>query len=175
MQVGFKSGSVSGTSGTIGSEGATFVAVGGNGSWDQNGYGTGSTPYPILLDLRPIDELLNPMNFPGEPQVYETVRQNLRRAILSHLRRAAPRELNRLASLPEVKPPPPKKVEPVEMWSVYIRRAACTKWVGDFRGDISGTIYIAGKPGAAGGRGAEAGEKNSTVRLTLFEASSWSI
>lgn len=73
------------TSGSIGSEGASFVAVGGNGSWDQNGYSAGSTPYPILLDLRPLTELLNPMNFPGEPEIYVGVRRNLEKAIADYI------------------------------------------------------------------------------------------
>ena len=122
IQGGMKSGTASGTSGTIGKEGATFVAVGGNGSWDQNGYSAGNTPYPVLLDLRPLDELLNPMNFPGEPQVYDTVRRNLKRAIAGYLARSG-RPLSTRSSLPEVKPFTP---EPVEVWHVYVRQIWCT-------------------------------------------------
>lgn len=73
-------------SGTIGSEGATFVAVGGNGSWDQNGYSAGGTPYPILLDLRPIDELLNPLNFPEEELVYTQLRRLLSKRLVQYLK-----------------------------------------------------------------------------------------
>jgi len=62
---------------TTGRERTTFQAVGGNGSWDQNGFAVGDRPAPILLDLRPLDELLNPLNFPGEPEVYEKVRARL--------------------------------------------------------------------------------------------------
>lgn len=64
-----------------GSERATFQAVGGNGSWDQNGFAAGERPAPILLDLRPLDELLNPINFPGEPEVYGEVRTRLHKRI----------------------------------------------------------------------------------------------
>ncbi|MEO0411127.1 MAG: MAC/perforin domain-containing protein [Pseudomonadota bacterium] len=83
---GVMSGRKTGTSGSIGSEGATFVAVGGNGSWDQNGYSAGGTPYPILLDLRPIYELLNPINFPGETQIYEDTRFALKQEFARYLR-----------------------------------------------------------------------------------------
>jgi len=91
------------TSGTIGNEGATFVAVGGNGSWDQNGYSAGTTPYPILLDLRLLHELLNPMNFPGEPEIYVTVRRNLERAVSTYLAQYAS-SLSAESLLPEIVP-----------------------------------------------------------------------
>jgi hypothetical protein len=80
------SGSKTSNSGTIGSEGATFVAVGGNGSWDQNGYSAGGTPYPILLDLRPIDELLSPLNFPDEELVYTQLRYTLKKRLEEYLK-----------------------------------------------------------------------------------------
>ncbi|MEO0590926.1 MAG: MAC/perforin domain-containing protein, partial [Pseudomonadota bacterium] len=41
-----------------------FQAVGGTGSWNQDGFGSG-TPYPILADIRPLYQLLSPLNFPG--------------------------------------------------------------------------------------------------------------
>ena len=63
----------------------TFVALGGNGSWDQSGFATGDTPYPILLDLRPLDQLLNPMNFPGQPEIYEQARAKLATAIAKYM------------------------------------------------------------------------------------------
>jgi len=72
-------------SGTIGSEKTTFVGVGGNGSWNENGWTKGDVTYPILLDLRPIDELLTPMNFPNEPEIYLKVRSKLKTAIDSYL------------------------------------------------------------------------------------------
>lgn len=78
-------GQKTGVSGSMGSEGASFVAVGGNGSWDQNGYSAGSTPYPILLDLRPIYELLNPINFPGEIFMYQNTRRALEQAVDRYL------------------------------------------------------------------------------------------
>lgn len=71
------SGSGSGSSDEL----ATFEAVGGNGSWDEKGYAAGQTLYPILLDLRPLDELLNPINFPGEPEIYGKVRAELAQRI----------------------------------------------------------------------------------------------
>lgn len=80
------SGKTTANSGTIGNEGATFVAVGGNGSWDQNGYSAGGTPYPILLDLRPIDELLNALNYPEERYVYTVVRNALQKRIEVYLK-----------------------------------------------------------------------------------------
>ncbi|MDZ7668750.1 MAG: MAC/perforin domain-containing protein [Gammaproteobacteria bacterium] len=104
-------GETTGTSGSIGSEGATFVAVGGNGSWDQGGYSAGGTPYPILLDLRPLHELLNPMNFPGEPEIYQTVRDNLERAIVAYLQKNSAR-LDNASLLPEVLPKPPPAAKP---------------------------------------------------------------
>ena len=66
-------------------ERSTFEAVGGNGSWDEKGFSAGQTPYPILLDLRSIGELLNPMNFPGEEDVYGKVRQRLEARIIDYL------------------------------------------------------------------------------------------
>ncbi|MEO0607472.1 MAG: MAC/perforin domain-containing protein [Pseudomonadota bacterium] len=83
------SGQMTGGSGAFSDRGATFIAVGGNGSWDQNGFALGDTPYPILLDLRPIEELLSPMNFPGEPEVYQTVRAALSDAVSAYIAREA--------------------------------------------------------------------------------------
>lgn len=59
----------------------TFDAVGGNGSWDQNGFSAGDAHYPILADLRPLSDLLNPINFPGQPEIYVELRGRLGRAI----------------------------------------------------------------------------------------------
>jgi hypothetical protein len=108
-------GQVTGSRGTVGNEGATFVAVGGNGSWDQGGYSAGGTPYPILLDLRPIYELLNPMNFPGEPEVYQRVRENLKRAVVAYLESnttalSSDSMLPKVEPLPPPAPPPPRQV-----------------------------------------------------------------
>lgn len=136
-------GRETGESGSMGSEGATFVSVGGNGSWDQNGYTAGETPAPILLDLRPIYELLNPMNFPGEPEVYQTVRRNLKRAVETYIQRNTG-PLSSAAHLPEVIP---VKKE-IEEWHVYVRHAQCNGsgvWrVKDFTGMISVKGYRGG-------------------------------
>ncbi|MEZ5459952.1 MAG: MAC/perforin domain-containing protein [Steroidobacteraceae bacterium] len=59
----------------------TFDAVGGNGSWDQNGFSAGDAHYPILADLRPLSDLLNPINFPDQPEVYGPLRREFARAI----------------------------------------------------------------------------------------------
>lgn len=134
-------GTTTGTSGSLGSENASFVAVGGNGSWDQNGYSAGDSHYPILLDLRPIWELLNPMNFPGEPEVYQTVRTNLQRAVQRHLATVASTAgpidaTSRLPAIEEAKP------EPKEEWHVYVRQAWCTgKGVGKVK-RVEGRITI---------------------------------
>ncbi len=61
-----------------------FLAVGGTGSWNQDGFGSG-TPYPILADIRPLYQLLNPLNFPGEPEIYTKVREELRVATAEYL------------------------------------------------------------------------------------------
>ncbi len=65
-----------------------FDAVGGTGSYSEGGHSTG-TPYPILADLRPLHELLNPMNFPNEPEIYGPIRGQLERAIETYLEAAS--------------------------------------------------------------------------------------
>ncbi|MEM7689556.1 MAG: MAC/perforin domain-containing protein [Pseudomonadota bacterium] len=67
---------------------AGFDAVGGTGSFDQSGFSTG-TPVPILADLRPISDLLNPLYFPNEPEVWGQVRARLEAAIERRLELAA--------------------------------------------------------------------------------------
>ena len=62
-----------------------FDAAGGNGSWNETGFAAGETSYPILADLRPLDELLNPIYFPGEPAIYEKARRGLAEAIEDYL------------------------------------------------------------------------------------------
>lgn len=125
-------------SGSIGDTGATFVAVGGNGSWNENGYSAGTTPYPILLDLRPLDELLNPMNFPNEPEIYHTVRQNLRDAITNYLLGFA-NVLNSNSLLPVVSAPQP---EAVEKWLVYVSQTWCSGhiWINPVE-EVRGTLH----------------------------------
>ena len=122
-----KGGSTSGSSGTLGTEGATFVAVGGNGSWNENGYSLGPTPYPILLDLRPIHELLNQMNFPDQPEVHTTVRAGLKREIESYLARHKDVVSDR-SLLPKLVP---KKIE---TWRLYVRSVYCS-------GKMSGPVH----------------------------------
>ena len=70
---------------TSGEETVTFRAIGGNGSWDASGYAAGDRAAPIQLDLRSLDELLNPVNFPGQPEVYEKVRTKLHARIRDYL------------------------------------------------------------------------------------------
>jgi hypothetical protein len=136
-------GRETGESGSMGSEGATFVSVGGNGSWDQNGYTAGETPAPILLNLRPIYELLNPMNFPGEPEVYQTVRRNLKRAVEAYIQRNTG-PLSSVSHLPEVIP----AQQEIEVWHVYVRHARC-KGSGVWRvKDFKGTLSVKGYRGA---------------------------
>ncbi len=112
-------GTASGSSGSLGTEGATFVAVGGNGSWNENGYALGQTPYPILLDLRPLHELLNHMNFPDQPKVYTRVRAGLKLALEGYLKRHATTVSDR-SLLPALEP---KKLE---TWHLYVREVWCT-------------------------------------------------
>ncbi len=141
VNVSEQSGTTTGKSGTIGDDRTTFVAVGGNGSWDQNGYSAGESHYPVLLDLRPIWELLNPMNFPGEPEVYQLVRANLEKAVQRHLEKVTQSlgPIDRVSLLPEVKPAVP---EPVEVWLVYVRHAWCTgKGVGKVK-RVKGKLKI---------------------------------
>lgn len=89
------------SSGSFVKEGASFVGVGGNGSWDENGFAPGQTPYPILLDLRPLPELLSPMTFPGEPEVYVRVRERLEREIARYLKaRSSPLSSDPFRPLP---------------------------------------------------------------------------
>jgi len=66
----------------------TFSAVGGNGSWSEAGFAAGESPYPILADLRPIHELLSPIHFPGEPDIYIAARRELADAIEDYLVRS---------------------------------------------------------------------------------------
>ena len=62
-----------------------FSAVGGNGSWDQNGFSAGDSPYPILTDMRPLDQLLSPIYFPDQPEIYNEARAKLTDAIYDYL------------------------------------------------------------------------------------------
>ncbi|MEP4189588.1 MAG: MAC/perforin domain-containing protein [Sneathiella sp.] len=117
-----KAGKTTGASGTIGNEGATFVAVGGNGSWNESGYSAGQTPYPILLDLRPLYELLNPMNFPGEPETYGSVRDALYQTVEDYIEEQGGTP-DTTSLIPVFEPEPD---EPLETWAVYVTRVYCT-------------------------------------------------
>ena len=101
-------GSSNGTRDVSENERSEFVAAGGNGSWNEMGFSPGQTPYPILLDLRPLHELLNPINFPDQPEVYQTVRPRLATAIKRYVEAKA----GTLDDAPLVAkfaaPPPPK-------------------------------------------------------------------
>lgn len=98
---------------------AYFNAVGGNGSWNETGFAAGSTAYPILMDMRPLDELLNPINFPGQPAVYNQGRKRLARAIDDYLAEAGRRVSNQ-SLLPEIPP------EEIQTWRIHSRWLRCT-------------------------------------------------
>ena len=128
--------------------GATFYGASGEVNVsEQAGYSAGEDHYPILLDLRPVSELLNPMNFPGEPEVYVTVRRNLQRAIERHL-----------ASFPGtdpistedwtagIEPAAPPKKEQEEKWYVYVRQIWCGGvGSGRVKTVLAGKLKITGK------------------------------
>lgn len=82
---------------------AVFTAVGGNGSWNEQGFSAGATPYPILTDMRPLSELLNPMNFPNRPDIFGPGKQAFERAIEKKLIQAA-QQLETRSLLPEIIP-----------------------------------------------------------------------
>ena len=130
-------------------EKTTFVAVGGNGSWDQNGYSAGDDNYPILLDLRPISDLLNPMNFPGQPDIYVTVRKNLEAATRRYLASfiSDPEQaIQSVSWLPEVKP------EPIEVWRVYVRKIWCAGAHVSAKYALASKLEIVGYTGTAADR-----------------------
>ncbi len=125
VNVSEQSSKSTGMKGSMSNEKVTFVAVGGNGSWDQNGYSAGEDHVPILLDLRPISELLNPINFPGRPDIYVTVRNNLDQAIDRHLVSFGKDEPISAENWTDGIEPFVPYVEPVERWFVYVRRIWC--------------------------------------------------
>ncbi|MBE5075029.1 hypothetical protein IM511_12100 [Erythrobacteraceae bacterium E2-1 Yellow Sea] len=140
---------VEGYSGAFGNEGGRFIAVGGNGSWDSGGYSRGDRVAPILLDLRPLDELLNPINFPDQPDIYTRVRAELALAINQYLAgQARPLSNERLISKVSYTPPPPEPepepAVPVEEWHVYVRTIGCTKPGPGTTTGASGDIRISG-------------------------------
>ena len=140
---------VEGYSGAFGNEGGRFIAVGGNGSWDSGGYSRGDRVAPILLDLRPLDELLNPINFPDQPDIYTRVRAELALAINQYLAsQTRPLSNERLISKVSYTPPPPEpEPEPeaeIEEWYVYVRTIGCTKPGPGTTSGASGDIRISG-------------------------------
>jgi hypothetical protein len=148
-----------GSSGSVGEEGATFVAVGGNGSWNENGYSAGQTPYPILLDLRPLHELLNPLNFPGEPEIYQQVREDLRLHTEAYYSKYAGRISDR-SLLPYIEP---KKDEPIETWHIYVRHTWCTGKNTGFVKTVEGTLSMEGYIGGNRSRYKDTGDKKLSV------------
>lgn len=106
----------------------TFEAVGGNGSWNEAGFSAGDSPYPILADMRPLDELLNPINFPNEPDVYERVRFELADAIQNYLLQHA--NLSAKSSLPTIKPQPA-----TQTYRVHISKMICGHYGNDNEGE----------------------------------------
>jgi len=96
---------------------ASFQASGGNGSWNENGFSAGEIPYPILADLRPLTELLSPMNFPNEPEIYDRGREELADEIQRHMVKAA-RNLKRTS----LRPDPAKQVQ---KWQFVVRGLKC--------------------------------------------------
>jgi hypothetical protein len=82
---------------------AFFDAVGGNGSWNESGFSAGQSAYPILMDMRPLDDLLNPIHFPGQPDVYTRGRASLADAIDEYMAEAG-RRMDRGSLRPEIVP-----------------------------------------------------------------------
>ncbi|GJL92135.1 MAC/perforin domain-containing protein [Hyphococcus sp.] len=62
-----------------------FTAVGGNGSWNESGFSAGEAQYPILADLRPLSDLLSPIYFADEPEIYRRVKYEFADAIAEYL------------------------------------------------------------------------------------------
>lgn len=85
----------------------TFDAVGGNGSWDQNGFSAGDAHYPILADLRPLSDLLNPINFPAQPEIYIELRRGFAQAIEEYL--ASKASLSEATLISQVEAPAPPR------------------------------------------------------------------
>ena len=142
-------GGLEGESGQLANEDSRFFAVGGNGSWDSGGYSRGDRVAPILLDLRPLDELLNPINFPDQPEVYTRVRAELAQAINSYLAgQARPLSNERLISRVSFTPQPEAPVVDagpvIEEWHVYVRHIECEKPGPGTTKSTSGDIRITG-------------------------------
>ncbi len=163
------------SSGSVTNENGTFEAVGGNGSWNEGGFARGDRVVPILLDLRPLDELLNPINFPDQPDVYTRVRTELAMAINRYLaRNAQPLSDERLISQVAYVPPP--EAEPIiepepekeQEWHVYIKSIDCIKarWDGKlgFEGNVTVKVTSGGTETAQVKRLEGKCKKRSTTR-----------
>ena len=140
---------LSGASGRVGTEDGRFIAVGGNGSWDASGFSRGERLAPILLDLRPLDELLNPMNFPNQPEVYTRIRTELAQSINRYLAsQSRPLSEDRLIDRVSYVPPIPEEVvegpapEQEQEWHVYIKSIDCIKARGDGKFGVEGDASI---------------------------------
>ena len=138
-----------GSSGRVGTEDGRFIAVGGNGSWDSSGFARGERLAPILLDLRPLDELLNPINFPNQPEIYTRVRTELAQSINRYLAsQARPLSEDRLIDRVSYVPPAPDEVieqpaaEQEQEWHVYIKSIDCIKAKGDGKLGVEGDVSI---------------------------------
>ncbi|MEM1050666.1 MAG: MAC/perforin domain-containing protein [Pseudomonadota bacterium] len=149
---------LNGSSGSMTDERGYFYAVGGNGSYDSSSFARGDRLAPILLDLRPIDELLNPINFPDQPDVYTRVRAELALAVNRYLASrqrflSSDRPIERIT----MKTPPPEP-EPevdegpvIEEWHVYVRHLNCRKVGIGTTNRVSGTMRITSTGGARNG------------------------
>ena len=153
------------TGGQLSNDNGRFIAVGGNGSFDSGGFSRGDRLAPILLDLRPLDELLNPINFPDQPDIYTRVRSELGLAINGYLAgQARPLSNERLIANVTWAPPPPEEeptpAEPIEEWHVYVRHMKCNKTHIGTTVEAEGSIRIM----AMGPRSSFAREKKLKVR-----------
>lgn len=168
-----------GSSGKVGTEDGRFIAVGGNGSWDASGFARGERLAPILLDLRPLDELLNPINFPNQPEVYTRVRTELAQSINRYLAsRARPLSNDRLidrvtfvAPPPEPDPIPGPVAEQEQEWHIYIKSIDCIKVRGDGKFGVEGTVSLrvtAGGSESAQNRRLEASCKTNKTTRAAF-------
>ena len=152
--------------GQLSNDNGRFIAVGGNGSFDSGGFSRGDRLAPILLDLRPLDELLNPINFPDQPDIYTRVRAELGLAINGYLAgQTRPLSNERLISKvsyvqPEPEPEVEQEVEPIEEWHVYARNLRCNKTHIGTTVEVEGTIRILG----TGPRSAFSREKKLKVK-----------
>ena len=149
---------LSGSSGSMSDERGYFYAVGGNGSYDSSSFARGDRLAPILLDLRPIDELLNFINVTEKTDFYTRVRAELALAVNRYLASrqrflSSDRPIERIT----MKTPPPEpepevdKGPPIEEWLVYVRHINCRKVGIGTTNRVSGTIRISSVGGARNG------------------------